>query len=97
MQIDKKLEPHSLDKKLLLNCQKENNDNCCIASWETIEKVYDIDRKSVDQIRRAVPNLTEQHVRKNKIQKVRVFPAAQVLSRSLASFTRFLANIQGEI
>lgn len=98
--IDKKLEPYLLDKKLLLNCQKEsneeNNDNRLIASWETIEKVYDIDRKAVDQIRRAVPKLTEQHVRKNKIQKMRVFPAAQVLSRSLASFTRFLANIQGK-
>lgn len=96
---NKKIQPYLIDKKLLLNCQKENSNdnNRLIASWDTIEKVYDIDRKAVDQIRRAVPKVTEQHIRKNRIQKMRVFPAAQVLSRSMASFTRFLANIQGKL
>lgn len=53
-------------------------------SWKDIEKLYEFDLKNLSTIR-MLPELTEQHICKDKIKKMKVSHAAQVFSHRVAA------------
>lgn len=63
-----------------------------IASWDVIKTAWIMDRK-LNTIRPLLKKLTKEHIVKNKIKKMRVKYATQVLSGTVAScietLTRF--------
>lgn len=58
------------------------------AKWSIVEQVYEMYPK--------VGKLTEAHVVRTKIKKMRVKYAAQVLSASVANFIDFASKIAGK-
>lgn len=75
--------PHLLksfrNNLLLKNIQTENGS----ASWQDIEKVYEIDQTSIRA--RLLPNLSRSHLQPTLFQKMKVSLAAKVLSRTTAA------------
>lgn len=55
------------------------------ASWSHIEMAYDVDIHACTY-NRAMPKLTDQHVKPSKIRKMKVKHAAQVFSRTMSVF-----------
>jgi hypothetical protein len=55
------------------------------ATWLHIDKAYEIDVHECT-INRAMPKLTDQHIKVDKIRKMKVKNAAQIFSRSVSLF-----------
>lgn len=65
-----------------------------LAKWEHIEQLYTLDCSSGDQYK-VCPRLTDQHVVKGKIKKMKVSFAAQVFSQRVSAVLRRLASWSG--
>lgn len=61
-----------------------------VARWKDIEKAWEYDNGSHEL--RTMPKLTEFHVNKTKVKKMKVSVAAQVLSHSVAATLNLLVN-----
>lgn len=66
-----------------------------IMSWEVIEKAYEIDRRSDSDDRPIASKLTEAHVIKPKMSKMRVKHALQVFSATVANGIDTLVDRKG--
>lgn len=84
-----------LTKNLEINVNVTKNEQRQFASWSIIEQAYTMDKCALHTLDGLLPKLTEAHVRKDKIPKMRVKYAAQIFSKTLASHTAFCANIKG--
>lgn len=71
-----------LSKNLAMSCH--NNIPAQIASWDIIKTAWLID-KELNMIRPQLKKLTKDHILENKIKKMRVKYATQVLSGTVAS------------
>lgn len=65
------------------------------ASWDIIESAYQIDIHS-HTLNRQLKNLTDEHVIKNKIKKMKVKLATQIFSATLSAFIEYNSRIQGK-
>lgn len=61
-----------------------------VAKWRYIQRTWELDNCSTEL--RALPRLTEQHINKAKIKKMKVSVAAQVFSHSVAATMNLLIN-----
>jgi hypothetical protein len=73
--------------------ESSNRETLC-ATWENITHAYETDNCSGDL--RAVPKLTNCHIYADKLKKMKVSHAAQVISHSLASFINILSKMSSE-
>lgn len=64
-----------------------------IASWDVIKTAWLIDKK-LNTIRPTLTKLTKEHIIENKIKKMRVKHATQVLSGSVASCIETLTRLK---
>lgn len=78
-----------LNKDLAINVK--NNVPEEIASWDVIKTAWLMDRK-MNTIRPQLKKLTMEHIMENKIKKMRVKHATQVLSETVASFIETLTK-----
>lgn len=83
-----------LNKNLEFDCGVNNNSTRKFASWKHIIDVYEIDVYG-PQNRRFLKKLTDRHIYSNKIKKMRVKNAIQVLSNSVSSRLEALAGGPG--
>lgn len=88
----KGLRNNLLTKNLVVDSTKPINKSNLVC-WETIEKAYQMDEPN--GIFKCMRNLTEEHVVKKNIKKMRVKNAAQVLSRTVAGYIYRLAKEGG--
>lgn len=65
-----------------------------VASWDIIETAYKLDIHS-NKFNRLLKKLTDQHIKKNKIKKMKVKLAAQVFSATLSAFIEYNSKIEG--
>lgn len=63
------------------------------ASWEHLVNLYDIDKTYENLEMRNIPKITEAHVYKDKIKKMKVSPAAQIFSHNVASTMRLMCDM----
>ncbi|KAL1492252.1 hypothetical protein ABEB36_012729 [Hypothenemus hampei] len=85
-----------LTKNLEVNYKSiKQGENREIASWDIIERAYKID--TTDTFNRLMPKITEEHIIKRKIKKMRVKHAVQTLSRSMSVFINHHTKIEGYI
>lgn len=93
---------HIYDPPHLLKCIRNNfidtNANfrsstgeMAVASWSDIVSIYEFDVGDFDT--RMLNKLTDQHVYKNKIKKMKVKLAAQVLSQRVSSTIRGVSKL----
>ena len=84
--------PHLLkglrNNLLRYNAKFERNGEYHVASWDDILKIYEMDVG--DSETRALNKLTDAHVIKDKIKKMKVKCAAQVFSHRVSSTMRLL-------
>lgn len=64
------------------------------ASWDIIEMAYKMDVYT-NTLNRQVPKLTDQHVIKSKIKKMKVKCAAQILSARLSAYLEYNSKMKG--
>lgn len=64
------------------------------ASWDIIETAYQLDIHS-HTLNRQLKKLTEEHVIKHKVKKMKVKLATQVFSATLSAFIEYNSCIQG--
>lgn len=64
-----------------------------LGSWSIVELAFDMDRNMIYKRREMMPKLTEPHVRKERINKMKVKYAAQVFSKTVASFITLMVNM----
>jgi len=64
-----------------------------IALWEYLVNLYDIDKTYENLEMRNLPKITEAHVYKDKIKKMKVSPAAQIFSHNVASTMRLMCDM----
>jgi len=86
--LEKGVRNNWLSKDLILDTSKKNVE---IASWNVIKKAWLIDKK-LNTIRPLLKKITIEHVMEEKINKMRVKHAAQVLSGTMASVIETLAR-----
>lgn len=79
-----------LTKNLAINCKNDTISEE-IASWDIIKTAWLMDRK-VNTIRPLLKKITAEHIIENKIKKMRVKYAAQVLSGTVASLIEMLTK-----
>jgi len=80
-----------LTKDLAINCK--DNIATEIASWDVIKTAWLMD-KNLNIIRPQLKKLTQEHIIENKIKKMRVKHATQVLSGTVASYIETLTNLK---
>lgn len=85
-----------LEKDIEIDIKKNGLNDKGIASWNIIETAYKLDINS-NLLNRQLKKLTEQHVVKNKIKKMRVKLAAQIFSATLSAFIQNNSQIQGNL
>jgi len=78
-----------LTKNLAINCK--NDIAIEIASWDVIKTAWLMD-KNLNIIRPQLKKLTQEHIVENKIKKMRVKYATQVLSGTVANYIETLTN-----
>lgn len=66
------------------------------ASWDIIELAYKMDINT-NTLNRQVPTLTDQHVVKSKLKKMKVKYAAQVFSARLSAYIEYNSKIKGNL
>lgn len=66
------------------------------ASWNIIELAYKMDMYT-NILNRQIPQLTDQHVIKSKIKKMKVKHAVQVFSARLSAFLEYNSKIEGNL
>lgn len=67
-----------------------------IAKWSHIVKFYEIDKLRLDVGERMTPKLTDAHVYPDKLKKMKVSVAAQVLSQRVGAIMLMLSEWSGE-
>jgi len=83
-----------LEKDIEINiCEKGLNVKAT-ALWDIIETAYKLDIHS-HLLNRQLKKLTDQHIIKNKIKKMKVKLAAQVFSATLSAFIEYNSQIEG--
>lgn len=82
-----------LEKDIEINIDKNVKR---IASWNIIETAYKIDIHS-NTFNRQLRKLSDQHVIKNKIKKMKVKLAAQIFSATLSAFIEYNSKIKGNL
>lgn len=66
------------------------------ASWDDIQKAYDIDKNSLMRYRQ-MEKITEKHIIPKLIPKMRVKYATQVFSRTVSNFMDVILNVNGGV
>lgn len=89
-----------MSKDLEIDCDIKSDpkgikENRKFVSWAHLEIAFDIDTGTGGE--RRMPKLTEEHVKKEKMRKMKVAPMAQVFSRSVSNNIRDLAKKNGKI
>lgn len=83
-----------MHKDLEFNASNLKTDKRQFASWDIIELVYKMD-VSTNTLNRQVPSLTDEHVIKSKIKKMKVKCAAQMFSARLSAYIEYNSKIKG--
>lgn len=83
-----------LVKDIEIKMKDRKFNNKLVASWDIIETAYKLHTNS-NLLNRQLKKLTDQHIVKDKIKKMKVKLAAQVFSASLAAFVEYNSKIQG--
>lgn len=83
-----------LVKDIEIKMKDRKFNNKLVASWDIIETAYKLHTNS-NLLNRQLKKLTDQHIVKNKIKKMKVKLAAQVFSASLSAFIEYNSKIQG--
>lgn len=81
-----------LQKDIEINENKLNMKE--IASWDIIETAYELDI-TTNILNRQLKKLTDQHIKRNRIKKMKVKLAAQVFSATLSAFIEYNSRIDG--
>lgn len=71
----------------------ENNVLTRITSWDIIKTAWIMDRK-INTIRPQLKKITKEHIIENKIKKMRVKHATQILSGTVASCIETFARLK---
>lgn len=66
------------------------------ACWDHIENAFDMDQQS-DSLHKFMPEIKEEHVRLNKLKKMKVSVCTQTLSETMATFINHAVNLGGII
>lgn len=66
------------------------------ASWDVIELAYKMDMYT-NSFNRQMPQLTDRHVIKSKIKKMKVKYAAQIFSARLSAYLEYNSKIRGNL
>ncbi|XP_036139614.1 uncharacterized protein LOC118648110 isoform X2 [Monomorium pharaonis] len=84
-----------LFKNLEINITKNTKTNeRQLASWDIIELAYKMDINT-NTLNRQLPRLTDEHVIKSKIKKMKVKCAAQIFSARLSAYIEYNSKIKG--
>ncbi|XP_066600971.1 uncharacterized protein [Prorops nasuta] len=67
-----------------------------IVQWKTIESAYLMDIHT-EKIQRQLPKINKDHIYPKKTNKIKVFNATQVFSRTFSSFVAFISNVEGHV
>ncbi|XP_024882105.1 uncharacterized protein LOC112461186 [Temnothorax curvispinosus] len=81
-----------LEKDIEIMIDKESNVKG-IALWNIIETAYNLDIYS-NIFNRQLRKITDQHIKKNKIKKMKVKLAAQIFSATLSTFIEYNSKIK---
>lgn len=84
-----------LEKDIEIDVHEKRLNVKTVASWNIIETAYKMDIYS-NLLNRQLKNLTDQHIIKNKIKKMKVKLAAQVFSATLSAFIEYNSQIQSK-
>lgn len=84
-----------LEKDIEINVHEKGLNVKAVASWNIIETAYKMDIYS-NLLNRQLKKLTDQHILKNKIKKMKVKLAAQVFSATLSAFVEYNSQIQSK-
>ncbi|KMR04828.1 heterogeneous nuclear ribonucleoprotein l-like protein [Lasius niger] len=83
-----------LYKNLEINTTNSKTNERQFASWDIIELAYKMDINT-NTLNRQVPKLTDEHVIRSKIKKMKVKCAAQVFSGRLSAYIEYNSKIKG--
>lgn len=86
----KSIRNNLLTKDLAMSCE---NNTTRIASWDVIKTVWVMDKK-INTIRPMLKKITKEHIIENKIKKMHVKYATQVLSGTVAGCVETFARLQ---
>lgn len=66
------------------------------ASWDIIDQAYKMDIYT-NTLNRQLPKLTDEHVIRSKIKKMKVKCAAQIFSARLSAYIEYNSKIKGNL
>lgn len=95
--LQKGVRNNLLNKNLIINRNKTKCDTYQYASWDAIEKLYEIDKYTLFPVRN-LRKLIDKHIYPALIPKMRVKYAVQVMSHTVASYMyNVMSNNQGKL
>nr|XP_012224936.1 PREDICTED: uncharacterized protein LOC105673674 [Linepithema humile] len=83
-----------LFKNLEINATNSGTKEQQFASWDIIEQAYKMDIYT-NTLNRQLPKLTDEHVIRSKIKKMKVKCAAQIFSARLSAYIEYNSKIKG--
>jgi len=91
----KEIRNNLLFKNLEFNVNSQKTNERQFASWEIIELTYKMDI-NINTLNRQLPTLTDEHVIRSKIKKMKVKCAAQIFSARLSAYIEY-NKIEGNL